>query len=53
MKEENVDYDEILNFVNEIGEDRNIEDLEKYYPDENEKLEEALLNYISEINLKI
>ena len=39
--------------VNEIGEDRTIEDLEKDYLDKVGKLEEALNNYISAIDLKI
>ena len=47
LKREFVDKDEILNFINEIGEeDRTIEDLKKDYPNEIEKLEEVLLNCI-------
>ena len=42
LKEELVDNDEILNIVNEIwAEDMTIEDLEKEYPDEIKKIEEA------------
>ena len=42
LKEKIVDNDEILNIVNELGEeDRTIEDLKKDYPDKIEKLEEA------------
>ena len=52
LKEEIVDNDEVLNIVNEIGEDRTIEDLKKDYPKEIEKLEEALLNYIGKNDLK-
>ena len=49
LKEEVVDNDEILNIVNDIEEeDRTIKDLKKDYPDEIEKLEDALLNYIGE-----
>ena len=47
FKEEIVDNDEILNFVNEIAEDdRTIEDLKKDYPDKINELEEALLDYM-------
>ena len=53
LTEEIVDNDEILNIVNEIEEDRTIEDLKKDYPDEIEKLEEALLNCMGENDLKI
>ena len=61
FEEEIVDNDEISNFVKEIkvliteGEHKNdsIEDLKKDYADEVEKLEEALLNYIGENDLKI
>ena len=54
MKKEIVDNDEILNIVNEIGEeDETIEDLKKDYPNEFEKLEEVLLNYIGENDLKL
>ena len=43
-----------MNIVNEIGEkDRTIDDLKKDYPNEIEKLEEALLNYIGENDLNI
>ena len=45
FNKEIVDNDEILNIVNEIGEeDKTIEDLKKDYPNEIEKLEEALLD---------
>ena len=54
LKKEIVDNDEILNIVNKIvGEDKTIEDLKKDYPNEINKLEEALLNYIGENDLKI
>ena len=54
LKEEIVDYEEILNNLIETGEkDRTIEDIEKDYPDKIEKLEEALNNYISENDLYI
>ena len=49
----NVDNDEILNIVNEIGgEDRTIEELKKDYPDKINKLEEALKSYMPENDLK-
>ena len=54
LKKEIVDNDEILDIVNKIVEDdRTIEDLKKDYPDEINKLEEALLNYMGENDLKI
>ena len=54
LKKKIVDTDEILDFVNKITEnDRTIEDLKKDYPNENKNLEEALLNYIGEDDLKI
>ena len=54
LKEEIVDNDEILNIVNKIlEEDRTIEDLKKDNPEEIKELEEALLNYIGENDLKI
>ena len=54
LKEEIVDNDEILNIINEIIEDdRTIKDLKKDYPNEIKKLEEALLDYIGENDLKI
>ena len=54
LKKEIVDNDEMLTDLNEIGEeDRPIEDLKKDYPNEIEKLEEVLLNYIGENDLKI
>ena len=60
LKEENVDNDELMNIVNEIKklfkEDRynndSIEELKNVYPVENEKLEEALLDYMGEIDPK-
>ena len=49
LKEEIVDIDEKLNIVNEIvEEDRTIKNLKKDYPNEIEKLEEALLEYMVE-----
>ena len=54
MKKELVDIDETLNIINEIGEeDRTTEDLKKDYPNEMEKLEGVLLNYIGESDLKL
>ena len=59
--EEEIDNDEILNIVNEIKtfnkEDKykndSIKNLKKGYPDKIKKLEEALLNYMGENDLKI
>ena len=49
LRKEIVDNDELLNIINEIGEeDRTIINLKKYYPDEIIELEEALLNYMGE-----
>ena len=42
LKEEIVDNDEILNFVDEIREDRTGEEIKKDPPDEIKKLEEDL-----------
>ena len=54
LKEEIVDNDEVLNINNEIIEaDETIKDLKKHYPIEINKLEEALLNYMGENDLKI
>ena len=54
LKKEIVDNDEILDIVNKILEDdRTVEDLKKHYPNEINKLEEALLNYIGENDPKI
>ena len=54
LKDEIVENDEILNIINEIIEDdRTIKDLKKNYPDEIKNLEEALLNYMGENDLKI
>ena len=54
LKKETVDNDEILNIVNKIVEDdRTINDLKKRYPEEIKNLEEALLNYMGENDLKI
>ena len=54
LKKEIVDNDEILNIVNKIVEDdRTIKDLKKDYPDEINELEEALLDYMGENDLKI
>ena len=54
LKEEIVDNDEILNIKNEIIEDdETIKDLKKDYPEEIKNLEEALLNYMGENDLKI
>ena len=61
LEAENNDNDEILNTVNEIKilikEDRikndSIKDLKKYYPDKIKNLEEALLSYMGENDLKL
>ena len=54
LNKEIVDNVEILDFVNKIvEEDKTIKDLKKVYPDETENLEEPLLNYIGENDLKI
>ena len=53
LKNETVDNDEILDIVNEIIEDRTIENLKKGHPDKIKILEEALLNYIGENDLKV
>ena len=53
LKKEIVDNEEILNIVNKIVEDGTIKDLKKDYPDEINKLEEALLDYMGENDLKI
>ena len=61
FEEEIVDKDEILNIVNEIKrlftEDKyknvSIKDTKKDYPDKTKELEEALLNYMGENDLKI
>ena len=50
LKKEIVANDEILNII-EIVEDETIKDLQKDYPDKNEKLEEALLKYMRENDL--
>ena len=53
LKDEIVDNDEILNIVNEIiEEDKTNKDLRKDYPDKIKNLEEALLNYMGENDLK-
>ena len=54
LKEENVDNDYILITVTDIGEyKKTIKDLKKDYPEEIKNLEEALLNYMGENDLKI
>ena len=53
LKKEIVDNDELLDIVNKIVEDdRTIKDLKKDYPDEIKNLEEALLDYMGENDLK-
>ena len=53
LKKEIVDNDEILNIVNKVVEDdRTINDLKKDYPEEIKNLEEALLDYMGENDLK-
>ena len=54
LKKEIADNDYILNIVTDIGEyKRTIKDLKKDYPDKIFELEEALLNYMGENDLKI
>ena len=54
FKEENADNDEILKIVDEIvEEDKTIKDLKKDYPDKVRNLDEALLDFLGESNLKI
>ena len=54
MKEECVDNDEILDIVNKkVEDDKTINDLKKDYPNEIKNLEEALLDYRRENDLKI
>ena len=54
LKKEIVDNNEILAFVNKIVEDdRTIKDLIKGYTNEIKNLEEALLDYMGESDLKI
>ena len=60
LKEEIVDKDELLNILNEIRilitkdtyKNDSIKDSKKDYPDEIEKLEEALPRYMGKLNLK-
>ena len=54
LKEKFVDIDERLDIVNEtVEDDRTIEDLKKDHPNEIENLEEALLKYMGENDLKV
>ena len=54
FKKEIFDNDEILYIVNKIGKgDKTIKDLKKDYPDGIKELEEALFDYMGEIDLKI
>ena len=54
LKDEIVDNDEILKIVDKIVEDdKTNKDLKKCYPDKIKNLEEALLNYNGENDLKI
>ena len=54
LKKEIVDNDEILNIIDEIiEEDKTIKDLKKDYPEEIKNLEEDLLDYLGENDLKI
>ena len=61
FEQKSVDIDDIVNIVNEIKvlikEDKykkeNFKDLEKDYPDKLKELEEALLNYMGENDLKL
>ena len=52
LKEEIADKYELLDFVNKIVEDKTIEDLKKDYPCEIKTLEEVLLDYMGENDLK-
>ena len=53
LKNEIVDKDELLNFVDEIVEDdKTLKDLKKDYHHKIKHLEEALLNYMGENDLK-
>ena len=53
LKEEIVHNDEILDIVNKIlEEDKTIKDLEKDYPNQVKNLEEPLLDYVGENDLK-
>ena len=53
LKEEVVDNDKILDIVNKIvEEDKTIRDLKKDYPNEIKSLQEALLDYMGENDLK-
>ena len=54
LKKEIIDNDEIWDIVNKIEEeDRTTEVLKKDYPNEIEKMNEALLNYMGENDLKV
>ena len=61
FEEKTVDNDEILNIVNEIKmlttegmyKNKSIKDLKKDYPDKIKNLEESLLKYMGENDLKI
>ena len=54
LKKEIVDNDKILNNIDEIiEEDRTFKDLKKDYPEKIKNLEEALLDYMGENDLKI
>ena len=54
LKEEIVDNEEIINIINNITEEyTTIKDLKKDYPNEIKNLEEALLDYMGENDLKI
>ena len=54
LKEEIVNNDEISNIINKLVEDDGfIDDLKKDYPEEIKNLEEALLDYMGENDLKI
>ena len=54
LKKEIVDNDEIFDIVNKIVEDyRTIKDLKEDYPKEIKNLEESLLNYMGENDIKI
>ena len=54
LKEEIEDFDEILDIVDKKAEeDKTIKDLKKDYPEEIKNLEESLLNYMGENDLKI
>ena len=53
MKKEIVDNDEIWDSVKKVEEDRTVEGLKKDYRNKINELEEALIDYMGENDLKI